>query len=96
VHGLPPNALCPGYGLAEASLAVAIASPKEPWSSVRVDSEALAGRQWGEVADGGVELVSCGAPLLDVQLRTSEIRRWASSKSRVLASHPLRREAKAQ
>ncbi len=71
VHGLPPNALCPGYGLAEASLAVAIASPKEPWSSVRVDSEALAGRQWGEVADGGVELVSCGAPLLDVQLRTS-------------------------
>jgi acyl-CoA synthetase (AMP-forming)/AMP-acid ligase II len=70
-HGLPPSALCPGYGLAEASLAVAISSPAQPWSSVRVDPEALADRQWSPDPDGGAELVSCGTPLRDVQVRTS-------------------------
>lgn len=71
LHGLPPNALCNGYGMAEVSLAVAIGSPHEPWSSVRVDPECLGERRWSEVAEGGLELVSCGPPLRDIEVRIS-------------------------
>jgi len=70
-HGLPPHALCPGYGMAEVSLAAAIGRTDEPWSSVRVDPEALAERRWSEVDEGGLEVVSCGPPLRDFELRTS-------------------------
>ena len=57
--GLSPLALCPGYGMAEAALAVAIDPPTSPWSSVRVDPEALAAREWREVGRGrnGARLV---------------------------------------
>jgi acyl-CoA synthetase (AMP-forming)/AMP-acid ligase II len=71
-HGLPPNALCNGYGMAEVSLAVAIGSPSEPWTSVRVDPEALSEQRWSEVAEGGLELVSCGPPLRDIKVRTAD------------------------
>jgi len=72
-HGLPANALCPGYGLAEASLAVAIDSPDAPWSSTTLDAAALAERNWVQ-ADQGIELVSCGRALRHVELRTESER----------------------
>jgi acyl-CoA synthetase (AMP-forming)/AMP-acid ligase II len=68
-HGLPANALCPGYGLAETSLAVAIGSISAPWTSVRLDADALNDREWREDDAGDVELVSCGQPLLNVEVR---------------------------
>jgi acyl-CoA synthetase (AMP-forming)/AMP-acid ligase II len=67
--GLSPHALCPGYGMAEATLAVAIDPPTTPWSSVRVDSEALADREWREEEGGGTELVTCGPPVRGMELR---------------------------
>lgn len=69
--GLSPLALCPGYGMAEAALAVAIDPPTSPWSSVRVDPEALATREWREVDEAGTELVSCGPPVLHTQIRVT-------------------------
>ncbi len=69
--GLSPNALCPGYGMAEATLAVAIDPPTQPWSSVRVDSAALAEREWLEVDSGGTELVTCGPPVRGMELRVA-------------------------
>lgn len=69
--GLSPHALCPGYGMAEATLAVAIDPPTQPWSSVRVDSAALAERQWVEVESGGTELVTCGPPVRGMELRVA-------------------------
>jgi len=67
--GLSRNGLCPGYGMAEATLAIAIDPPTRPWSSVRVDSEALAEREWREVDRGGTELVTCGPPVRGVEVR---------------------------
>ena len=70
-HGLSPHALCPGYGMAEAALAIAIDPNTSPWSSVRLDPEALADREWMEVGEGGTELVSCGPPVLHTEVRTT-------------------------
>jgi len=69
--GLSPHALCPGYGMAEAALAVAIDPPTSPWSAVQLDPDALGVRQWVEVEHGGVELVSCGPPVLHTEVRTA-------------------------
>ena len=69
--GLSPHALSPGYGMAEATLAVAIDPMTSPWSSSRVDSDALAAGEWQEVAEGGTELVSCGPPVQGTEVRTS-------------------------
>jgi acyl-CoA synthetase (AMP-forming)/AMP-acid ligase II len=69
--GLPPFALCPGYGMAEATLVVAMDPTTSRWSSVRVDSEALAAREWIEVTDGGTELVTCGPPVYGTEVRTA-------------------------
>jgi acyl-CoA synthetase (AMP-forming)/AMP-acid ligase II len=71
-HGLPANALCPGYGLAEASLAVTIGSVSTPWSAVRLDADALSNKQWREDDAGEVELVSCGKPLANVEVRVPD------------------------
>lgn len=67
--GLSAHALCPGYGMAEATLAVAIDAPTAPWSSARVDTEALAEREWREVAEAGTELVMCGPPVRGMEVR---------------------------
>jgi acyl-CoA synthetase (AMP-forming)/AMP-acid ligase II len=69
--GLSPHALCPGYGMAEATLAVAIDRPTQPWSSVRLDSAALAEREWLEVESGGTELVTCGPPVRGLEVRVA-------------------------
>ena len=57
--------------MAEATLAVAIDPMTSPWSSTRVDSDALAAGDWHEVAEGGTELVSCGPPVRGTEVRTS-------------------------
>ena len=69
--GLSRHALCPGYGMAEAALAVAIDKTTAPWRAVMVDAEALARRDWREVEDGGTALVSCGPPVLHTEVRTT-------------------------
>ena len=52
--GLSPTALCPGYGMAEATLAVRHRShDTSPWSSVRVDPDSLAAGEWRETGEGG-------------------------------------------
>ncbi len=51
-HGLRENALCPAYGLAEATLAVSLVSPGVPWTTRRVSVE-------GKTS----EYVSCGRVL---------------------------------
>jgi acyl-CoA synthetase (AMP-forming)/AMP-acid ligase II len=67
--GLSPNGICPGYGMAEATLAIAIDPPSVPWASVRVDPEALTEGEWREVPTGGTELVTCGPAVRDMELR---------------------------
>jgi acyl-CoA synthetase (AMP-forming)/AMP-acid ligase II len=70
-YGLSPHALCPGFGMAEAALAVAIDPPTSPWTSALVDSDALVARAWAEVTEAGTELVSCGPPVLHAEVRTT-------------------------
>jgi acyl-CoA synthetase (AMP-forming)/AMP-acid ligase II len=68
--GFDSTALCPAYGLAEASLAVTIVEPAVHWTSLAVDTTALADGRWVEVAPGdGTELVSNGGPLPRMQYR---------------------------
>jgi acyl-CoA synthetase (AMP-forming)/AMP-acid ligase II len=69
--GLSPRALSPGYGMAEATVAVAIDPLTSPWSSVHVDPDALGAGEWREVVEGGTELVSCGPPLQGIEVRVS-------------------------
>lgn len=71
-HGLSDTALCPAYGLAEATLAVTLLPPDRPWSSTRVDGDALARGTWAPCAEGddaSREIVMNGPPLPGVQVR---------------------------
>ncbi|RDI68111.1 AMP-binding protein [Nocardia pseudobrasiliensis] len=63
--GLAPEALSPCYGLAEATLAVALSSPKRRYRTDRVDAAALStGHAIASDASENVEtLVGCGPPL---------------------------------
>ena len=65
-HGLDARALVPGYGLAEAALAVSFAPLGRGWRSCRVDPAALASR--GAVERGPREVVSVGVPMPGVEL----------------------------
>ncbi len=69
--GLSPTAVCPGYGMAEATLAVSIDPMTVPWSSVRVDTDSLAAGVWQETGEGGTEVVSCGPPIADTEVRVT-------------------------
>jgi fatty-acyl-CoA synthase len=53
---------CPAYGLAEATLAVTMTRPKEPWSSIDLNRDRLAAHKVQEEA-GGLSFVSAGTPL---------------------------------
>ena len=71
-HGLGDGVLCPGYGMAEATLAVCHTKFGTPWKSVYVNSESMYsgilepcggleyGKDRGETPTGSVELVSNG------------------------------------
>ncbi len=88
-HGLPPNAICPGYGMAETALAVAIGSSDRPWSSRRIDRFALEQSRWHEREGGEVELVSCGPALpgIDVRIAADATVGELELKSASLLSH---------
>lgn len=67
--GLAPEALCPTYGMAEATLAVTMTKPTERFHAVaRPDSSRSPDEQQGP------SLVSCGVPLsdTDVEVRTAD------------------------
>jgi acyl-CoA synthetase (AMP-forming)/AMP-acid ligase II len=70
--GFDPVAVCPAYGLAEATLAVTILPRPSTWTSRTVSREALADGSWVELpahADAGAELVSNGPPIPDMEVR---------------------------
>ena len=69
--GFAEMALCPAYGLAEATVGVAAVRPQEPWRGVDLDSEALATGVWKPDADGDLRLVSNGRPLDGVEVRVT-------------------------
>lgn len=69
-HGLPAGALCPMYGLAEATLDVTVTLPGSEVTSMSAERDSLdPGRTVRHAADGaGRELVSCGIPLPGTQV----------------------------
>ena len=69
-HGFAAAALTPVYGLSEAALAVTFAAPGAALAGARVDAARLAAS--GEVAPGGREVMSVGAPIPGVEV---EVRR---------------------
>jgi fatty-acyl-CoA synthase len=64
-RGMPATAVCPMYGLAEATLAVSVTLPSQPARLVRVSREGLADGRAVEHDDPGScrELASCGTAL---------------------------------
>jgi acyl-CoA synthetase (AMP-forming)/AMP-acid ligase II len=68
--GLREGALCPAYGLAEATLAVSMVRPGERWTTRTVDPAALADGNWQEVETGRV-LVGNGRPVAGVEVRAA-------------------------
>ncbi|MCP2314927.1 Acyl-CoA synthetase (AMP-forming)/AMP-acid ligase II [Nocardia amikacinitolerans] len=71
--GLPPDALVPCYGMAEASLAVTVARPHVPVAYDSVSRRALTGDGVAlDVSAGDVDemqIVDCGAPVLGTEVR---------------------------
>jgi acyl-CoA synthetase (AMP-forming)/AMP-acid ligase II len=65
--GFRPLSLCPGYGLAEATVAVTIVRPHEPWRSIPRPADHAA------PAPGGASrsLVSTGSPIDGVDVRVT-------------------------
>jgi len=57
--GFEERALCPAYGMAEATLAVSMVGPEERWHAL-------------PAPDNGPEVVSCGPPLRGVQVRAPD------------------------
>lgn len=71
--GFDARALCPAYGMAEATLAVTLVRPKDAWRSVVLDREELGhGRLMTSGTGQGNEYVGNGPPVPDVQVRIAE------------------------
>ncbi|MEU6829420.1 fatty acyl-AMP ligase [Nocardia beijingensis] len=71
--GLPPDALVPCYGLAEASLAVTVSQPRAPIAYDSISRRALAEDDMAVdvPADDGdaLDIVDCGAPVAGTEVR---------------------------
>ncbi len=65
-RGFNPRVLTPGYGLAEATLAVTYCVPERPVRALSVDSLELARR--GQVRSGSFEIASVGPPVPGVEI----------------------------
>jgi fatty-acyl-CoA synthase len=72
-YGMLAEALCPMYGLAEATLAVTIGTPGLRWREVWVSRELLESERVVKLADAGApgarRLVPCGPPVPGVEVR---------------------------
>jgi fatty-acyl-CoA synthase len=84
--GLRPEALCPSYGLAEATLLATCSPVGEHWRSQVIDAERLLSH--GEAAPPGpgaqtAEFVSCGTVIAGHTLRIVDDRGQALPESRV-------------
>jgi acyl-CoA synthetase (AMP-forming)/AMP-acid ligase II len=66
-----PRALCPAYGMAEATLAITMVEPGDRWRSVSLDREALTDGRCVPVADGLAEYVGNGPPVPGTQVRVA-------------------------
>lgn len=66
---LAPAALSPAYGLAEATLAVAINRPRDTWRSATIDPDRLAKLHWEPTTSHGIEIVSNGPALPGVSCK---------------------------
>ncbi len=68
--GLRPTAICPAYGLAEATLAVTMVPPQRRWESRVLDRDALSHGTWRQAdSPEGIELVSNGPTIPGVAIR---------------------------
>ena len=59
--GFDETALCPAYGMAEATLAITMVAPAERWRALAVPGDAV------------LEVVSCGGPLRGVEVRAPDV-----------------------
>ncbi|MEV0296909.1 fatty acyl-AMP ligase [Nocardia sp. NPDC050710] len=75
--GLPPDALVPCYGMAEASLAVTVARPHAPVAYDSVSRRALTGNHVAldVPADDpdAMQIVDCGEPVLGTEVRIVDV-----------------------
>src|SRR5258707_2612704 len=71
--GFNPRVLRPGYGLAEATLAVTYCMPERQVQALSVDSLELARR--GQVRSGSFEIASVGPPVPGVEVEIPVPRR---------------------
>jgi amino acid adenylation domain-containing protein/non-ribosomal peptide synthase protein (TIGR01720 family) len=74
-YGLDPAAMCPVYGLAEASLAVTVSTLTDPVKTIRVDRSRLGiGDAIAQAVQpsGAVAIVNVGRPVNDVELRIAD------------------------
>lgn len=69
--GLRAEALCPAYGMAEATLAITMVRPKEHWHAIHVDRDAVGEGRVQPAGPDGVEYVSNGAALPGVEVRVA-------------------------
>jgi len=74
-YGLAPGAMCPVYGLAEATLAVAISAPDDEMIEVLLDRRRLGvGDKVGPIPPGehATSFVNVGRPVDDCQMRITD------------------------
>jgi natural product biosynthesis luciferase-like monooxygenase protein/amino acid adenylation domain-containing protein len=68
-HGLRASALCPGYGLAEATLKVSASRSDEAPFFFRADKAILAEGRMAEARTEATTLVGCGTSAIDTRVR---------------------------
>jgi acyl-CoA synthetase (AMP-forming)/AMP-acid ligase II len=67
--GLPAQALCPGYGMAEVGVGVSAVAPHETWRAAAVDAAQLSRHRWRPGPRGAARVVSLGRPLPGIEVR---------------------------
>jgi acyl-CoA synthetase (AMP-forming)/AMP-acid ligase II len=78
--GFGPQAICPAYGMAEATLAITMVRPHETWRSLRLDREALGGGRCVPAAgEGAAEYVGNGSPVAGMEVRVAAAD-WAAAE----------------